>query len=271
MKLYQVDAFADRPFVGNPAAVCLLDSKPRDDWMQSVAMEMNLSETAFVLDTDDANVFGLRWFTPSTEVDLCGHATLAAAHVLWESGTVEAGDQIRFDTRSGRLGCQRAQEPGWIEMDFPACPPLEVAARSAEALLAEALGAEPVWIGRNVDDVYVLLDSEQAVRDLSPTLRKLGAIEARGVGVTAAADGKSGIEGLDFISRFFAPQSGVDEDPVTGSAHTALAPFWAERLGKTDLIGYQASLRGGVVRMRLEGERVAIAGQAITVLEGRLR
>ena len=253
------DAFTDVPFRGNPAAVCILDA-PRDAaWMQRVAMEMNLSETAFLSREGDA--WSLRWFTPAVEVDLCGHATLASAHVLWEEERAPRSETLRFRTRSGLLAA--AFREGRIELDFPATP---AEASAIPGRLAQALGAEPRWTGRTRFDLLVELDSEATVRGLRPDFRALP--EARGVIVTARA--ASGAEGYDFVSRFFAPCAGIDEDPVTGSAHCALAPYWAERLGKTEMTGFQASARGGFVRVRAAGERVILGGAAVTVLRGEL-
>ena len=257
--LVQVDAFTAVAYRGNPAAVCAL-SAPRDAaWMQAVAAEMNLAETAFL--EPQADAFRLRWFTPSVEVDLCGHATLASAHVLWEEGRLPADAPARFDTRSGRLTCVRRGD--WIEMDFPGEPP---AACAAPAGLAAALGVAPRWVGRNRLDYLVELDDAAAVRDLAPDLRALAVVDCRGVIVTAPSDTPA----HDFVSRFFAPRAGIPEDPVTGSAHCALGPLWSERLGKPEVVGYQASARGGVVRVRPVGARVVLAGQAVTVLRGQL-
>ncbi|HEX8693955.1 MAG TPA: PhzF family phenazine biosynthesis protein [Longimicrobium sp.] len=256
----QVDAFTERPFAGNPAAVCLLPAARDEGWMQRVAMEMNLSETAFLVRADDG--FGLRWFSPAVEIDLCGHATLASAHVLWEDGRLPAGAEARFHTRSGLLTCRR--EGAWIWMDFPA-KPAEPAGDMPE--LGRALGVEPLYVGRSHFDYLVEVDSEDAVRRVQPDLAALRALKTRGVIVTArAANGG----GYDFVSRFFAPGAGVDEDPVTGSAHCVLAPYWAARLGRADLTGFQASRRGGVVRVRHAGERVHLGGQAVTVMRGEL-
>jgi PhzF family phenazine biosynthesis protein len=259
--LVQVDAFADRPFTGNPAAVCLLDRPRPDAWMQAVAMEMNLSETAF-LRPRAGGEWDLRWFTPAAEVDLCGHATLASAHVLWEQAVLAPGAEARFHTRSGVLTARR--EGAWIHMDFPAKPEREC---EPPAGLAEALGAEPVYVGRSQFDLLVELASEAEVRALEPTISLLERVEARGVVVTARAEGDGG---YDFVSRFFAPRVGVPEDPVTGSAHCVLAPFWAGRLGRAELVGYQASRRGGTVRVHTKGDRVMLGGQAVTTLRGTL-
>jgi len=254
-KLVQVDAFTDRPFAGNPAAVCVLDSPADAEWMQRVALEMNLSETAFLVPRGDG--FDLRWFTPAAEVDLCGHATLASAHVLWEDGHLAAGVTSRFFTASGILTAERRDD--WIELDFPAEPaePCE-----PPAGLAAALGAQPAWVGRNRFDYLVELATEAEVRSLAPDVAALERIDARGFMVTSPATTAP----FDFVSRFFAPHVGIAEDPVTGSAHCCLGPYWAGKLGKRELVGYQASRRGGVVRVRPEGERVKLLGQAVIVL-----
>lgn len=258
--IVQVDAFADRAFTGNPAAVCILPAAREEGWMRSVAAEMNLSETAFLHAEEDG--WRLRWFTPEVEVALCGHATLATAHVLWEDGHLPAGEVARFHTKSGLLTARRAGE--WIELDFPAKPILDAPAPEG---LAAALGVEPVYVGRSHFDVLVEVASEAEVRALKPDFGRLAAVEARGVIVTARADGGAG---YDFVSRFFAPRVGVAEDPVTGSAHCVLAPYWAAKLGRDELVGYQASRRGGTVRVRAAGDRVQLGGRAITVLRGEL-
>ncbi|HEU5384169.1 MAG TPA: PhzF family phenazine biosynthesis protein [Ktedonobacteraceae bacterium] len=260
LPLFQVDAFTDRPFAGNPAAVCLLDEPRDENWMQSVAREMNLSETAFLSKQEDG--YGLRWFTPAVEVDLCGHATLASAHILWEQGYVSVETQARFHTKSGLLTAERRD--AWIELDFPAKPEEPVASVLG---LAEALGVTPTYIGMSQFDCLALLNSEDAVRKIQPDFAKLAAIPVRGVIVTSVAN-----EGAEyhFLSRFFAPRVGVPEDPVTGSAHCVLSPFWSKRLGQTDLVGYQASPRGGMVRVRADHGRVRLGGQAVTVLRGEL-
>jgi len=257
--IWQVDAFATEPFRGNPAAVCILDEPRPEAWMQGVALEMNLSETAFLVPRNDG--FQLRWFTPACEVRLCGHATLASAHVLWSEGMVEPSRPIAFHSlHSGVLPARRLGEQ--IELDFPARIPDEIA---PPAGLAEALGLEPRFVARASRDVLVLADSETVVRSLRPDFAALRKVDARGVIVTAPAAAS------DFVSRFFAPAVGVDEDPVTGSAHCCLCPFWADRLGKKSLVGFQASARGGVVAVTLDGDRVRLAGPAVTVLCGELR
>src|ERR1041384_5096626 len=260
MKLLQIDAFTDRPFRGNPAAVCLLDRERDDDWMQHVAAEMNLSETAFLLPRDDG--FSLRWFTPAVEVALCGHATLASAHALWEEQLLAADESARFHTKSGLLTAMRTG--AWIELDFPATR--EERADAPDGLL-DALGIrEPVYVGRNKFDFLVEVASENELRALDPDHGQLRKIPVRGIIVTSRPSSSD----FDFVSRFFAPGSGVDEDPVTGSAHCSLTPYWASRLGKNEMVAFQASRRGGVVRVRLEGDRVKLGGQAVTVLRGEL-
>jgi PhzF family phenazine biosynthesis protein len=259
LAIAQVDAFADRPFRGNPAAVCVLPAPREEAWMRDVAREMNLSETAFLHPENEG--YRLRWFTPAVEVDLCGHATLASAHVLWEDGVLPRDRQARFHTKSGLLTADRHGD--WIELDFPATAP---APAPAPPGLAAALRVGTRWVGRSKFDYLVEVDSEDAVRGLKPDLAALERIEARGVIVTSRAS----TAGFDFVSRFFAPRSGVPEDPVTGSAHCALAPFWSERLGRTEMTAYQASPRGGVVRVRFAGDRVVLGGQAVTVLRGEI-
>lgn len=260
MRLLQVDAFTSQAFRGNPAAVCLLDAERDAVWMQNVAAEMNLSETAFLLRGDDG--FSLRWFTPAVEVALCGHATLASAHALWEERVLATDETARFHTKSGLLTATRSGDR--IELDFPAT--LEQRAEAPEGLL-ESLGVvEPVYVGRNKFDYLVEVASEDEVRALQPDHARLRTVGARGVIVTSRGSGES----FDFVSRFFAPGSGIDEDPVTGSAHCCLTPYWSAKLGKTAMTAFQASPRGGVVHVRLEGDRVKLGGQAVTVLRGDL-
>ena len=255
----QVDAFTDTPFRGNPAGVCVLETPRPMEWMQSVAAEMNVAETAFL--EPHADGFGLRWFTPLVEIDLCGHATIASAHILWETSRLARSAQARFHTRSGLLTADR--RGAWIELDFPATPSV---ATEAPAALAPALGVAPKWVGRSRFDYLVEVDSEETVRRVAPDLKALATVEARGVIVTAPSASRA----YDFVSRFFAPRAGIDEDPVTGSSHCCLGPYWAARLGKQEMTAYQASTRGGVVRVRLNGDRIALGGQAITVLRGVL-
>jgi PhzF family phenazine biosynthesis protein len=260
LPLLQIDAFTSAPFAGNPAAVCFLDNERPDAWMQSVAAEMNLSETAFLLPAGDS--WSLRWFTPSVEVALCGHATLASAHALWETARVSGGTRAVFSTLSGELSAARAGD--LIELDFPATlmKPVE-----PPPGLLEAIGIKrAVGVFRNEFDYMIEVPDEAAVLALAPGHISPDELPARGVIVTAAADTYA----ADFVSRFFAPGSGIDEDPVTGSAHCALAPFWGARLSRTELTGYQASRRGGTVKVRLEGDRVILGGHAVTVLRGEL-
>lgn len=260
--ILQIDAFTDRPFSGNPAAVCLLQDERDDAWMQAVAAEMNLSETAFVRPRADATEgFDLRWFTPLVEVDLCGHATLASAHALWSTGAVDAGSAIHFQTKSGRLVATRSVD--LIELDFPA---LTVAECAPPLGLLQSLDATPTFVGRTRFDLLLLLEDAAAVRSLPPDFRRLASAPVRGVIVTAASD----VPEVDFVSRFFAPYVGVDEDPVTGSAHCSLGPFWSARLSKQRVSGYQASRRGGTVHVTCRGERVTLAGAAVTVMTGQL-
>ena len=259
----QIDAFADRPFSGNPAAVCLLEEGRDSEWMQAVAAEMNLSETAFVRPVGDG--FDLRWFTPAVEVDLCGHATLAAAHALWSEGLVPGDSRISFRTRSCLLTAARRGD--LIELDFPATGPGPVKLASEHiAELGDALGVEPDYVGQSTFDVLVVLRSEDAVRGLKPDFLRLRELASRGVIVTSESDDPR----FDFVSRFFAPGVGIDEDPVTGSAHCCLGPYWCERLGKTEMKAFQASLRGGVVNVRVAGERVLLGGHAVTVFRAEL-
>ena len=259
LAIYQVDAFTDQPFAGNPAAVCLLPAPRDEQWMQSVAREMNLSETAFLHREKDGWL--LRWFTPAVEVALCGHATLASAHVLWETGQLLPDETARFHTKSGLLTAER--NGSGVEMNFPA----KIAAPAdAPAGLAEALGVKPLFVGRSAFDYLVETDSAAAVRALKPDFTRLGELPVRGVIVTSGSDRPE----FDFISRFFAPAAGVNEDPVTGSAHCTLGPFWETRLNKSEFTAYQASARGGVVKVRVAGDRVFLGGRAVTVLRGEL-
>lgn len=265
LPIVQVDAFTATPFSGNPAAVCILDA-PRDDvWMANVAREMNLSETSFLVpDVADHGAFQLRWFTPAIEVALCGHATLASAHVLWEEGRLASHATARFHTKSGLLTCVRIGH--WIEMDFPAT---FVEPAEAPAQLAEAIGTEFKFVGRSKFDYLVEIADEDTLRALQPNHHLLRQLPVRGIIVTSLAR-PADTHNYDFVSRFFAPGSGIDEDPVTGSAHCALAPYWAGRTGKREMIGYQASPRGGIVKVRPVNDRVFLAGQAVSVLRGEL-
>jgi PhzF family phenazine biosynthesis protein len=260
IRIVTVDAFTSVPFAGNPAAVCVMQEPRAEDWLRNVAREMNLSETAFLLPREDE--FDLRWLTPAVEVDLCGHATVASAHVLWEDGHLAPGKQARFHTRSGMLTADRRGD--WIELDFPV-KIATVAEPPAELLPALGVNAT-VAVARNAFDYMVEIDSEEELRALSPDHSKLRKIPVRGIIVTA----RSATNGFDFVSRFFAPGSGIDEDPVTGSAHTALGPYWGSKLGKAEMTAFQASARGGVVRLRLNGDRIILGGQAVTVMEATL-
>lgn len=259
----QIDAFAERPFTGNPAAVCLLDDERDAQWMQAVAAEMNLSETAFVRGAE--NDFELRWFTPAVEVDLCGHATLAAAHALWSEGYSACGDEIRFHTRSGVL--KATQLGDLVELDFPATRPVAAKLDDAQVReLGDALGVIPQHVGRSAFDLLVEVGSDRELRAARPDFVRLAGLPCRGVIVTC----RSADPHFDFQSRFFAPAVGVNEDPVTGSAHCCLGPYWSERLGKAAMTAFQASARGGVVQVCVSGERVLLAGRAVTVFRGEL-
>jgi PhzF family phenazine biosynthesis protein len=258
--IHNVDAFTDKPFRGNPAAVCILKEPSDDGWKQDVAREMNLSETAFLEKRADGS-YTLRWFTPSVEVDLCGHATLASAHILWESGELASGERAVFHTRSGIL--YAVKKGDWIEMNFPSEPERTA---DAPAELLEALGVTALYTGRNRFDYLVEVDHEDTVRGLNPDMTRLKKMDMRGVIVTS----RSRSSDYDFISRFFAPAVGVDEDPVTGSAHCCLGPYWGGKLGKKTLRAYQASSRGGILRVGLQGDRILIGGQAVTVLRADL-
>jgi PhzF family phenazine biosynthesis protein len=266
-----VDAFTAEPYRGNPAGICVLPAVASDEWMQSVAIEMNHAETAFLIKCGESNQDGydLRWFTPGGEVDLCGHATLASAHYLWETGALAEDEQARFHTRSGLLTAIRLSADGaaWIELDFPSEP---VSATETPEGIAAMLGAEPVFVGRNRMDYLVELKDETAVRRLRPDLKQIADLSdrdnVRGIIVTAAATES----GTDIVSRCFFPRFHIDEDPVTGSAHCALAPYWIPRLGKQEIVAYQASARSGWLRLRLAGDRVKLHGQAVTTLRGQL-
>jgi PhzF family phenazine biosynthesis protein len=257
LPIYQVDAFASEPFEGNPAAVCPLDKWLADELMQQIAMENNLSETAFFVEQD--NDYRLRWFTPTTEVDLCGHATLASAHVLFEYLNYDQ-PIIRFDSNSGELKVRRKGDR--LVMNFPAA---QLHKAEAPVFLEKAIGIAAIDCYRDTDYLYVV-ESEEQVRNLDPDIRAMAGADVRGIIVTAVADG----EDTDFVSRFFAPAAGVDEDPVTGSAHTMLAPYWSNRLNKKELVGRQVSLRGGTVYCHHKGDRVEISGQACTVMQGEM-
>lgn len=256
--LLQIDAFTSSPFGGNPAAVCRLREPVGDDWLLHVAQEMNLSETAFLLPEQDG--YRLRWFTPAIEVDLCGHATLASAHALQEWGEWDGRQPLRFYSRSGPLAARR--DGDWIELDFPSRPGQACVVPPG---LEEALGLHAVDAVRFKDDLLIEIESEADLRALRPDFQTLAQLPVRGVTVTARS------QEYDFVSRFFAPRMGINEDPVTGSSHTRLVPYWNARLGKTRMLAFQASARGGVLRVELDGDRVRMAGQAVTVLRGELR
>jgi len=256
--LFHVDAFTDRPFAGNPAAVCLLPTWKEDRWLHAVAQEMNLSETAFLV--KKADVFELRWITPKVEVDLCGHATLASAHILWQQGEATSGE-IQFSTKSGILKASRHGDE--IELDFPLKPEEETKAPQG---LLEALRVSAKYVGKNQFDYLVEVESEAALRGIAPDFKRLATVPVRGVIVTGRSDDSR----FDFVSRFFAPASGVDEDPVTGSAHCCLGDFWRKRLNKSEFVAFQASMRGGVVKVRVANDRAFLGGKAITVAKGEL-
>ena len=272
MPLFQVDAFTDVPFSGNPAAVYVSSAFPNDPWMQQLAAEMNLSETAFLVPTAPSNnpaAFRLRWFTPTHEVDLCGHATLAAAHVVWAEwndmgqGDGSGPDALMFDTASGEMTATQADDSA-IMLNFPADPPVEMALPDG---VLDALGiSETVYTGRGDRDMFIHVPSLEILASLTPNMDALALFDTRGFVVTAAAEGSA-----DFVSRFFGPGVGVPEDPVTGSAHCALGPYWADRLGRTRLTGRQVSARGGTVGVDVQpGGRVHLSGHAVTVFRGEV-
>jgi PhzF family phenazine biosynthesis protein len=257
--LFHVDAFTATPFAGNPAAVCILSGWQPDPWLAAIAREMNLSETAFLVRGADS--FELRWFTPKVEVALCGHATLASAHVLWQQNLAPRGEAIRFSTKSGILKAHYSGEE--IELDFPLKPEEPAPAPPG---LVEALGAQSRYVGKNQFDYLVEVDTEDVLRGLTPDFKQLASVAARGIIVTS----RSGDKRFDFVSRFFAPAAGVDEDPVTGSAHCCLGDYWRKRLGKREFVAYQASARGGVVKVRVVKDRVFLGGRAVTVARGEI-
>lgn len=257
--LFHVDAFTTRPFAGNPAAVVLIESEPSVEWMQAVGNEMQLSETAFTWPARDG-VRGLRWFTPTVEVDLCGHATLATAHVLWSEG-IDAAERLEFDTASGRLSCARA-EGGAVTLDFPIDVPSAVATPDA---LRDGLGVPIREVLRGKFDHLVRVEDAATVRALAPDLALIAAVGGRGVCVTAPGDG-----GVDFVSRFFGPAVGIAEDPATGSAHCMLAPYWAGELGRDEFEARQVSARGGELYVHIAGDRVLLTGHAVTVTRGTI-
>ncbi|SHE33238.1 phenazine biosynthesis protein PhzF family [Seinonella peptonophila] len=256
--IYQVDAFTDKPFQGNPAAVCILTAPKEDQWLQNVAMEMNLSETAFLF--PEENGYQIRWFTPTTEVDLCGHATLASAHILWEQNLSDQ-HEISFFSKSGLLKAR--QNGGRIELDFPAEPETEC---EAPPTLLEGIGTGVRYVGKNRFDYLIEVENEEIVRDLKPNFDVLAKVETRGVIVTSRSESSA----YDFISRAFFPRIGILEDPVTGSAHCCLGPYWQKKLNQSHLAAYQASKRGGALDVRMNGERVFLGGEAVTVLKGEI-
>ena len=264
LNFFQIDAFTDQAFRGNPAAIVILTKAADAAWMQTVAMEMNLSETAFAWPHEDpfTRAWRLRWFTPATEVALCGHATLATAFVLWSEGYLRPDQSAQFETKSGRLSAEYAPN-GNITLNFPRQTATEAAAPDG---LLNALGIDAAVVSKNDTDYLVEVDSAETVRNLAPDFAALAQVKARGVMVTAPADSSE----HDFVSRFFAPASGIPEDPVTGSAHCCLAPYWAEKLGKTTLIGYQASPRSGTVHVELDSDRVKLSGKAVAIVKGQL-
>jgi PhzF family phenazine biosynthesis protein len=265
LRIYHVDAFTDRRFAGNPAAVCVLADPADESWMQQLAAEMNLSETAYVRPLGTDSRFNLRWFTPRVEVDLCGHATLATAHVLWEEGYLSKSAAALFETKGGLLKAQPDSQG--IALDFPAEPiQNELSDERALNLLRSAIHAPIRFAGRNRLDILVELESESAVRAVKPDIRSLAELPVRGVILTGRSDSRE----CDFVSRFFAPRVGVDEDPVCGSAHCCLGPYWAARLGKRELLAHQVSCRGGVIGVRVDDARIALIGKAVTVLRGEL-
>ncbi len=258
MRIYQVDSFASELFKGNPAGVCMFVGHESEEWMRSMASEMNLSETAFLREVEEG--YELRWFTPTTEVDLCGHATLAAAHILWETRELTPDQEARFMTKSGVL---RATKMGdWIQLDFPMEEEEET---EAPQEVLDGLGVPFLYVGKNRMDYLVEVESETIVRGLKPHMETLARLPNRGVMVTC----RSADDRYDFVSRFFAPALGIDEDPVTGSAHCCLGPYWQRKLGKDEFTAYQASQRGGVLKIKVDG-RVYIRGQAKTVFGGKI-
>ncbi len=277
LKISQVDAFTDKPFAGNPAGVCVMDSPMEENLMQAIAAEMNLSETAFLfpVEAEGKSGYSLRWFTPATEVDLCGHGTLASAHVLWSEGHLQPEEVARFSTKSGWLSAKKKEN--WIEMDFPAQPVTVTSYVTPELIKSLCCGGNIRTVAKNDVNYLVELQSESTLRALEPDFEAVKKLPVHGVIATAPADS----EEYDFVSRYFAPAVGINEDPVTGSAHTSLAPYWQEKLGKSDMLAQQLSDRGGIIRVQCllpnsntaptsEKNRILISGQAITTLKGDL-
>lgn len=260
--IFTVDAFTDKPFAGNPAAVCILNDAIEDSLMQKIAFELNLAETAFVLKEKDKTGFSLRWMTPVSEVDLCGHATLATSHILWQEGICSKDETIHFNTRSGLLKAD--YHKGEIGLDFPAIPEKEI--EYPKELIKAIGGVTPKYVGMTKWNYLIELDSEEAVRNLKPDFDTMLKLPGWGTIITA----KAAMPGYDFVSRFFAPEKGIQEDPVTGSAHCALGPYWQKRLGKDSFNAFQASERGGTVGVKVAGDRVMLAGMAVTVISGEI-
>ncbi|NQX58340.1 PhzF family phenazine biosynthesis protein [Paenibacillus qinlingensis] len=257
LTIYVVDAFTDKIFKGNPAAVCLTSEPLDEELMQQIASEMNLSETAFMFPQQDG--YSLRWFTPHSEVDLCGHATLASAHILWETGGLSLSQRANFYTKSGLLTAFK--HDSWIQLNFPSEP---VLACEYPSELIDALQIHPLFVGRNRFDYFIEVESEDIIKRLSPNFSLLQTIQTRGINVTSRS------QEYDFVSRCFFPAVGVNEDPVTGSSHCGLAPYWGKKLNKTDMYAYQASARGGLLQIRLDENRVLMSGQAVTVMKSEL-
>ena len=260
IRYFVVDAFTNRPFKGNPAAVVPLDRWKEDAWLQNVAMEMNLSETVFLV--PNAHGYDLRWFTPTIEVDLCGHATIASSVVLAHLGKLADGSNVAFSTRSGILEAKR--KGSLIQLDFPALPSKPC---DPPAGLLESLNVKPRYVGRSTFDLLVEVESESVVRGLTPDFKLLATVKCRGLIVTARSDDPH----FDFVSRFFAPAVGVDEDPVCGSAHCCLAPYWSERLGKTEMVGHQVSARSGIIFVEVRGDRVMLGGEGVIFASGEIQ
>lgn len=265
LPIFTVDAFTAKPFAGNPAAVIILNEPIKESIMQSIADEINLAETAFVMKEKDNPGFSLRWMTPVMEVDLCGHATLATSHVLWQQGICSESEPILYHTRSGELTAVKRNEK--IELNFPAIPQKQI--KYPPELIAAIGGVLPKYVGMTKWNYIIELENEDAVRNLKPDYNVMLGLPGWGTIITAKAD-EGNPDGFDFISRFFAPEKGIQEDPVTGSAHCALAPYWAGRLGKTDFKAYQASPRGGVLGVRVEGDRIYLTGNAVSVISGEI-
>jgi PhzF family phenazine biosynthesis protein len=265
LPLFTVDAFTSKPFAGNPAAVIILNEPIKDSLMQSIAEEINLAETAFVMKEKDKPGFSLRWMTPVMEVDLCGHATLATAFTLWQQNICSRTEPILFNTRSGELTA--SYKNGLIELNFPVIPEKEI--KYPKELITAIGGVQPKYVGMTKWNYIIELENENAVRNLKPDYNVMLGLPGWGTIITAKAD-DGNPDGFDFISRFFAPEKGIQEDPVTGSAHCALAPYWQKRLGKNSFKAYQASPRGGVLGVRIDGDRVFLTGNAVSVINGEI-